>query len=292
VEATAAAAQARARAQQVREAAQQLLAEAFAEEAHAAANQVLAIAAQAEAQAAALWEARRREALALADRPDLAKLLDERRRAAAADVANATAAARSRRRSEARAAARQACARGQFAEARALLATVADDASNGANAAISGEVAALRVVIARRERDVKLTAAVDALRIARRHLKHTPDAVVAALAGLDLDGVPEELCRQVFGVWIDACIRVCHARRVRGLLRRGPVAFRAAVLAAAADGTVTVLSALGMGSGWCAGAAVAERDQREARPLQPRSLRPRCGTGAAAALFASGTRAP
>jgi hypothetical protein len=99
--------------------------------------------------------------------------------------------------------------------------------------------------------------------------RRDPAAAVARLEALDIDGLPEELGRQVFGAWAQACARLCRERGLAEPLRYAPDPGRGAVLARERAGApYTVVSALGMGAGWQAGSGVGEGQVRRARPLR------------------------
>lgn len=255
--------QARERALQVRREAEALADDAFAEEARAAARRVAELAARAAAAAAALAEQRRQEAEQLAAQLDLERLLAERRRRAEAEKAKAAEAERARRLTGALARARTALEAGRLEEARAVLGPAANENPDNA------DVASLMQIIAQRELFVKAEAAEDALWAARREWRRDPAAAVARLEALDIDGLPEELGRQVFGAWAQACARLCRERGLAEPLRYAPDPGRGAVIARERPGEpYVVVSALGMGSGWRPGSAVGERQVARARPLR------------------------
>ena len=251
------------RARRVRRGAEMLGESAFAEEARAAAARVAALAAQAEAAAARLVEEQRQEAERLAARLDLERLLAERRRQEEAEKAKAAEAERARRLSGALARARSALEAGRIQEAKESLGTVASDYPD------DPEIASVKSMIAQRELVVKMDAAEEALWAARREYRRDPEAAVARLETLDVDGLPEELARQVFGEWARACARLCRDRGIAEPLRYAPDPGRGAVIARESpDSGYVVVSALGMGPGWKAGVPVGERQVRRARPLR------------------------
>lgn len=251
------------RARQVRREAEALTESAFAEEARAAAARVAALAAQAEAAAARLVEERRQEAERLSAQLDLERLLAERRRQEEAEKAKAAEAERARRLSGALARARSALEAGRLQEAEELLGTVASEYPD------NPEVASIRIMIAQRELVVKMDAAEEALWAARREYRRDPEAAVARLETVDVDGLPEDMTRQVFGEWARTCARLCRERGIAEPLRYAPDPGRGAVIARESpDSGYVVVSALGLGPGWKAGAAVGERQVRRARPLR------------------------
>jgi len=251
------------RARQARREAEALEKSAFAEEARAAAARVAALAAQAEAAAARLVEERRQEAERLAVQLDLERLLAERRRQEEAEKAKAAEAERARRLSGALARARSALEAGRIQEAKESLGTVASDYPDDPG------VASVRSMIAQRELVVKMDAAEEALWAARREYRRDPEAAVARLETLDVDGLPEDLARQVFGEWARACARLCRERGIAEPLRCAPDPGRGAVIARESPNSgYVVVSALGMGPGWQVGSVVSERQVRRARPLR------------------------
>lgn len=250
-------------ARQVLREAEDLVGSAFAEEARAVAGQVVAIAMRAEAAASQLVDQHREQAQRLVAHLDLERLLAERQRVEEAERARAAEAERARRLSGTLAQAKSALEAGQFEEAKALLGTAANENPDNA------EIASLLEIMRRRELAVKVSAADDALWLARREARRDPAAAVARLEALDVDWLPEELARQVFGEWARACSRLCKARAFVEPLRYAPDPGRGAVLARQGPGEpYLVVSALGMGSAWQPGNAVGERQVRRARPLR------------------------
>lgn len=247
----------------VRREAEAIAQTAFADEARATARRVVAVATRAEAAARDLAEQRRPEAERLAAGLDLERLLAERRRAEEAEKAKAAAAERAGRLAGALAAAREALAAGRLEEARGLLGRLANDNPD------DPDVASLLDTIAQCELAVKATAAEEALWAARREHRRDPEAAVRLLEGLDVEGLPEELARQVFGEWARACARLCRERGLAEPLRYAPDPGRGAVIAreAAGDG-YAVVSSLGLGPGWPCGKVVGPRQVRRARPLR------------------------
>src|SRR5581483_234773 len=130
-------------------------------------------------------------------------------------------------------------------------------------------VASLSEIIARRELTVKVNAAENAIRAARREYRHDPVAAVARLTALEIDGLPDALARQVFGEWARTCSRICRDRMLIDPLRYAPDPGRGAILAREREGApYTVVSALGMDGPWQPGGAVPERLIQRARPLR------------------------
>ena len=86
-------------------------------------------------------------------------------------------------------------------------------------------------------------------------------------------GVPTELASQVFGEWTRACARLCRERGIARPLCYAPRRARGVVLVRErADRPYTVLSVLGMGRGWEAGAPVDDRLVQRALPLAGRGI--------------------
>ena len=251
------------RASQVRREAEALVANAFAEEALAAATHVAALASKAEAGANALAEQRRLDAERLATELDLERLLADRRRHEDAENAKAAAAEQAGRLSGALARARSALEAGRCEEAQAVLGPVADENPDNA------DIASLLNMIIQREVAVKVTAAEDALWLARRAWRRDPEAAVSQLAALDVVGLPEDVGRQVFGTWAQACARLCRQRGFGEPLRYAPNPGCGAVLAREQPGApYTVVSALGLDVDWQPGTPVGERQVQRARPLR------------------------
>ena len=59
-----------------------------------------------------------------------------------------------------------------------------------------------------------MDAAEEALWAARREYRRDPEAAVARLETLDVDGLPEDVARQVFGEWARTCARLCRERGI------------------------------------------------------------------------------
>jgi len=210
--------------------------------------------------AAKHWQ---RETERLAAQLDLERLLAERRRQEEAEKAKAAEAEKARRLAGILAQARGALEAGRFEEANALLGPLAKESPD------NPDVASLKTIIAQRELSVKVSIAEDVLWQARRVYRHDPAAAVARLEVLDVDGLPDDLARQVFGEWARVCSRLCRERGIAEPLRYAPELGRGAVIAREnPDEGYVVVSALGMGAGWQTGSPVGERHTRRARPLR------------------------
>ncbi len=251
------------RARQVRLESEALIAAAFAEEARIAAERAATVAARTEAAAETLADRYRQEAEQLEAQLDLERLLAERRRQEEAEKAKAAEAETARRLSGAIARAKSALEAGRFEEAKGLLGALGSEFPG------NPEINSLNIMIAQRELAVKMSAAEEVLWAARRELRHDPAGTVARLETLDVEGLPEDLARQLFGEWARACSRLCRDREIAEPLRYAPDPGRGAVIARESqDGSYVVVSALGMGPAWQTGSIVGERQVRRARPLR------------------------
>ena len=251
------------RASQVRRGAEALSEGAFVEEARDRAAEVMRIAVDAEVAAIDAVRHWQQEAEQLAAQLDLERLLAERRRQEEAEKAKAAATEKARRLAGILAQARGALEAGRFEEANGLLGPLAKE--NPGNP----EISSLKTIIAQRELSVKMSIAEDVLWQARRVFRHDPAAAVACLEALDVDGLPDELARQVFGEWARACSRLCRERGIAEPLRYAPEPGRGAVIAREnPDEGYVVVSALGMGPEWHTGSPIGERHVRRARPLR------------------------
>ena len=264
------------RSTQERSKAQTLAQTAFADEARAEASQILARATCVTEAAARIVAARRAEVADLAARPEIDRLLGERRQQQAAEKARAAAARRAERLSTAVARVREALAAGRLEEAKSRLGTVASLDPN------CSALNSLKDMIARRAYTVKVAAAEAALDAVRGELRQRPAAAIATLEALDVVGLPEQLSRAVFGLWLQAWADQCRTAGIEEPLRYAPEQGRGAVLARAAAGdagTATakasgsggvyeVLGALGMGPRWRVGRVIAPEVLRYARPLR------------------------
>jgi hypothetical protein len=134
----------------------------------------------------------------------------------------------------------------------------------------SPEDASLGGIIAQDQLDRKSEAAAEALWRARYDRPEDPGSAVEQLAGLDLGGLPELLRGEVFCAWLQACRRLCQARRYLEPLFRATGAERGLVMARPAPGRpYVVVSALGMGPAVRPGDPVRHRALSRAWPLTP-----------------------
>jgi len=196
---------------------------------------------RAEAHAAAL----EREAAALAGQGDIARLLAEERAH--------TEGARMREELEL---AGEHLDGGRNSEARRLLSSLEKKISSAPDLELT--FATLR----RREQQVNTRAAEAALREARRLHRREPARAIELLEAAELEGLPEELARHLYGCWLTACRRLDLLAAIHYRAGFG----RGAVLVPAADGRWEVISALGLRR-WEPGRRFAPQALRGARPL-------------------------
>jgi hypothetical protein len=258
-----------AEARQVRATAELLSSQAFTEDARAQAAQHAAVARAAELACAELLAERTRAADELASRPHLARVVADRRRREQeqAEAVRRAEQERAARLADGIAAARQALTAGRLDEARRLLAPLARDFPT------SDEVQSVVDVVKWRARQLVVGPAQEALREARgRALRDDPERAVGRLAGVQIDGLPEDLARQVFGVWSNACAQLVQQRGWHEPRHYSPATSRGVVLARRApEDPYEVVSALGMGSEWRVGEVVTTPGVlRAARPFQAR----------------------
>src|SRR3546814_7329786 len=109
---------------------------------------------------------------------------------------------------------------------------------------------------------VKVQVAEDALREGRRLHRREPVAALDLLERIDLEGLPEELARHLYGLWLTACRRIGLLAAVHYRTGFG----RGAVLMPTADGQYEVVSAIGLRR-WQRGRRFAPQALRGARPL-------------------------
>src|SRR5438128_2487744 len=258
-----------AEAREVRTAAELLSSQAFTEDARAQAARHAAVARAAELACAELLAERTRAADELASRPHLARVIADRRRREQeqAQIARRAEEERAARLADGIAAARPMLTAGRVDEARRLLAPLARDFPT------SDEVQSVLDVVKWQARQLVVGPAQEALREARgRAVRDDPERAVGRLAGVQLDGLPEDLARQVFGVWSNACAALVQQRSWHEPRRYSPATSRGVVLARRApEGPYEVVSTLGMGMDWRVGDEVtAPGVLRAARPLQAR----------------------
>ena len=145
---------------------------------------------------------------------------------------------------------------GRIGEARLLLVSVEKNISSVPD--LERTFATLR----RREQAVKTGAAEAALREARRLYRREPVRAIELLEAVELDGLPDELARHLYGCWLTACRRLDLLAAIHYRAGFG----RGAVLIPTADGGWEVVSALGLRR-WERGRRFAPQTLRGARPL-------------------------
>ena len=249
------------RAREARREAESLLSSAFSLEAREAAKGVAELASQVDAEATEVVALRRKEAEALGERPEVQRLIAERKDREEAEKRRAAEIARSRRLEGALASIKEMVEAGRLEEAQTLLGAVQSEYPE------SAEVRSLAQIIAQRVLMVKVQAAEKALRLARRDLRHDPAAALDILTALDVEGLPEPLSRQVFGEWARVCSRLCQEREIQEPLRYAPNPGRGTVIARESDGRWVVVSSLGLDPSWSPGHPVDERIAARSRPL-------------------------
>jgi DNA segregation ATPase FtsK/SpoIIIE-like protein len=252
-----------AEAQRIRAAAEQLAAEAFTQEARSHAAQHAADARAAELACVELLVERTRAAEELAGRPHLARVIAERRRhhEAQAEQERRRSAEREQRLVRGLEAADQALRGQQVDDALAILTPLARDFPDHEQVRRALSTASWQ---ARR----KLVApAEEALREVRsRAGRQDPEWAMTRLAGVGMDGLPEDLARQLFGIWSDLCLTVVRQRGWHDPHRDAPQTSRGVVFARQTpDEAYQVVSVLGRDD-WRVGDTVTSLP-RTARPL-------------------------
>lgn len=199
------------------------------------------LATRAEAHAAVL----RREADALAERDDIKRLLAEER--------NQEQEMEMRERLTL---AREHLDHARHEEARRLLTSLDKSISSVPDLVQTFET------LRNRAEAVKVQVAEEALREARRCHRREPVAALDLLEPIDLEGLPEELARHLYGLWLTTCRRIGLLAAVHYRTGFG----RGAVLMPTADGQYEVVSAIGLRR-WQRGRRFAPQALRGARPL-------------------------
>ncbi len=257
-----------AEARSVRATAELLVTEAFTEQARADAARHAAVARAAELTCTQLLAERIRAADELASRPHLTRVLAERRRREReqAEAAQRAEDERAARLANGIAAARQAHREGRLEEARALLAPLARDFPS--NQDIQSVLDAVRW----QAQHLRTAPAEEALQdVVRRPYRDNPEAAVGRLAAVDMQGLPEDLARRIFGLWSHNCLQLVRNSGMHDPRRYSPATSRGMVFARRMpDGPYEVVSALGL-PGWQIGEELtAQRIIDAARPLQNR----------------------
>jgi hypothetical protein len=107
--------------------------------------------------------------------------------------------------------------------------------------------------------------------VQRRPYRDDPEAAVTRLAQVEMDGLPDDLARPLFGLWSNACYGLVQRRGWHQPKRYAPFTSRGMVFARPTpEGPDTTVSALGMPE-WRPGDMVTDqRALRASRPLDPR----------------------
>jgi hypothetical protein len=257
-----------AEARRVRATAELLVTEAFTEQARAAAARHASVARAAELTCTQLLAERTRAADELASRPHLARILEERRRREReqAEAAQRLEDERAARLANGIAAARQAHREGRLEDARALLAPLARDFPS------NQEIQSVLDAVRWHAQHLRVAPAEEALRdVVRRPYRDDPEAAVGRLAAVDMQELPEDLARRIFGVWSHHCLKLVRQSGMHDPRRYSPATSRGVVFARRTpEGPYEVVSALGL-PGWQTGEELkAQRIIDAARPLQDR----------------------
>ena len=257
-----------AEARRVRATAELLVTEAFTEQARADAARHAAVARAAELMCTQLLAERIRAADELASRPHLARVLDERRRRERqqAEAAQRLEDERATRLAKGIAAARQAHREGRLEDARALLAPLARDFPT------NQEIQSVLDAVRWHAQHLRTAPAEEALGdVVRRPYRDDPQAAVGRLAAVDMQDLPEDLARRIFGLWSHHCLKLVRQSGMCDPRRYSPATSRGVVFARRTpEAPYEVVSALGL-PGWQVGEELkAQRIVDAARPLQDR----------------------
>jgi hypothetical protein len=222
----------------------------------------------AELACAELLAERMRAAEELAGRPHLARVLAERRRDAQqqAEKERQREAERAQRLAAGLERAGQALRQEQPEQALAILQPLSAEFPGQPELRRALDAAAWQL----RRRGV--APAEEVLRDLRsRAYRQDPERAMARLASLTMDEMPEDLARQVFGIWSDICLKVVQQRGWHDPLRYAARTSRGVVLARQTpEGAYEVVSALGLPD-WHVGQIVTSSGVlRAARPLRER----------------------
>jgi hypothetical protein len=257
-----------AEAHRLRAAAEQMAADAFTDEARAQAAQHAALARAAELACTQLLAERTRAAEELASRPHLARALSQRRRAAQqqAEAAQRAQAERTTRLASGLAAVHEALAADRLDAAERLLEPLVREFPD------DHDVHKQVDIVRWRSRQRQVGPAEATLRdVLSRPYRDDPEAAVTRLAEVDMDGLPDDLARRLFGLWSNTCYRVVQQRGWHQPRRHAPFTSRGMIFARPTpDEPNTTVSALGMPD-WRPGDIVTDqRVLRASRPLESR----------------------
>ena len=255
-------------ARRVRATAELLMTEAFTEQARADAARHAAVARAAELTCTQLLAERTRAADELASSPHLARVVEERRRheREQAEAVQRAENERAARLANGIAAARQAHHEGRLDDARALLAPLARDFPS------NQEIQSVLDAVRWHAQHLRTAPAEEALQdVVRRPYRDNSEAAVGRLAAVDMQGLPEDLARRIFGLWSHHCLQLVRQSGMHDPRRYSPATSRGVVFARRIpDGPYEVVSALGL-PGWQNGEELkAQRIIDAARPLQDR----------------------
>jgi hypothetical protein len=255
-------------ARRVRATAELLVTEAFTDQARADAARHAAVARAAELACTQLVAERIRAADELASRPHLARVVAERRRREQeqAEAAERAESERAARLTNGIAAARQARHEGRLDEARELLLSLVSDFPT------NQEIRSVLDAVRWQAQHLRMAPADEALQdILRQPCRDDPEAAAGHLAAVDMEGLPEDLARRVFGRWSHQCLLHIQHSGMHDPRRYSPATSRGMVMARRTpDAPYEVISALGL-PGWPIGEEVtAQRIIAAARPLRER----------------------
>jgi len=257
-----------AEARQVRVLAEHLVAQAFTDELRVRAAEHVGSARAAEVACSELLAERVRMAEELASRPHLARVLAQRDRHARdqAEREQQRDVERAQRLTIGLEQAREVLRQEQPEQALAILHPLSTEFPGDPELRRALDAATWQL----RRRAV--APAEEALRDLRsRAYRQDAERALARLTSVGMDDVPEELARQLFGIWSDLCLKVVQQRGWHDALRYAPQTSRGVVLARqTAQGPYEVVSALGLPE-WHVGQVVTSAGVlRSARPLQER----------------------
>jgi len=255
-------------ARRVRATAELLVTEAFTEQARTDAARHAAVARAAELTCTQLLAERIRAADELASRPHLARVVAERRQREQeqAEAAQRAETERAARLANGIASARQARHEGRLDEARELLVSLVGDFPS------NQEIKSVLEAVRWQAHHLRVAPAEEALNdVSRRPYRDNPEAAAARLATVDMEGLPDDLARRVFGLWSKHCFYIARQSGLLEPKRYSPATSRGLVMAQRTpDERFRVFSVLGV-TGWEIGQEVTDpRILAAARPLRER----------------------